>query len=146
MIRATALETGFQVLYWFDTRVSPSSDRFINLISVLTLHFACAFIGTIISVYCILKGSFWILTFYSLDYKFLKSGIASFLKKSLLNLLQYCSCFMFWFFGLKACAILAPQELNPHPLLWKVKSWPMDCQESLQVLYFIHNFYLWCLK
>ena len=58
MIRATALETGFQVLYWFDTRVSPSSNRFINLISVLTLHFARAFIGTIINVYCILKGSF----------------------------------------------------------------------------------------
>ena len=29
--------------------------------------------------------------------------------KSLLNLLQYCFCFMFWFFGHEACGILAPQ-------------------------------------
>ena len=58
MFRTTALETGFQVLYWFDTRVSPPSGRFRNLISVLTLHFVHAFDGTIINVYCILKGSF----------------------------------------------------------------------------------------
>ena len=29
--------------------------------------------------------------------------------KSLLNLLQYCFCFMFWFFGQEACGILAPR-------------------------------------
>ena len=28
--------------------------------------------------------------------------------KSLLNLLQYCFCFMLWFFGQEACEILAP--------------------------------------
>ena len=28
--------------------------------------------------------------------------------KSVLNLLQYCSCFMFWILGPKACRILAP--------------------------------------
>ena len=28
--------------------------------------------------------------------------------KSLLNLLQYCFCFMFWFYGPKACWILVP--------------------------------------
>ena len=28
--------------------------------------------------------------------------------KSFLNLLQYCFCFMFWFFGHEACGILAP--------------------------------------
>ena len=28
--------------------------------------------------------------------------------KSLLNLLQYCFCFMFWFFDCEACEILAP--------------------------------------
>ena len=34
--------------------------------------------------------------------------------KSLLNLLQYCFCLMFWFFGREACGMLAPQpELNP---------------------------------
>ena len=27
---------------------------------------------------------------------------------TLLNLLQYCFCFMFWFFGLEACGILVP--------------------------------------
>ena len=30
------------------------------------------------------------------------------LLKSLLNLLQYSFCFMFWFFGCEACGILAP--------------------------------------
>ena len=29
-------------------------------------------------------------------------------EKSLLNLLQYCFCLMFWFFGHEACEILAP--------------------------------------
>ena len=29
--------------------------------------------------------------------------------KSLLNLFQYCFCFMFWFFGLKAYRILTPR-------------------------------------
>ena len=29
--------------------------------------------------------------------------------KSLLNLLQFCFCFMFCFFGCEACGILAPQ-------------------------------------
>ena len=29
--------------------------------------------------------------------------------KSLLHLLQYCFCFMFWFFGQEACGILAPR-------------------------------------
>ena len=33
-------------------------------------------------------------------------GCGPFLK-SLLNLLQHCFCFMFWFFGRKACGILA---------------------------------------
>ena len=45
------------------------------------------------------------------------------LLKSLLNLLQYCSCFMFWFFGCEACRILAPQpgiELAPPALECKV--------------------------
>ena len=32
-----------------------------------------------------------------------------FKKMSLLNLLQYCCCFMFWPFGHEACGILAPQ-------------------------------------
>ena len=32
-----------------------------------------------------------------------------FFLKSLLNLLQYCFCFVFWFFGHQACGILAPR-------------------------------------
>ena len=44
--------------------------------------------------------------------------------KSLLNLLQYCFCFPFWFFGRKACGILVPdQGLNTHPWHWKVNQW-----------------------
>ena len=44
--------------------------------------------------------------------------------KSSLNLLQYCFCFMLWFFfGREACG-------NPHPLHWKTKSQPLDHQGS----------------
>ena len=56
--------------------------------------------------------------------------------KSLLNLLQYCFCFMFWFFGHEACGISAPQpgiEPTPPTLQGKVfttgppgKSPPLD--------------------
>ena len=37
--------------------------------------------------------------------------------KSLLNLLQYCFCFMyFWIFGREACGILTPQPgIKPAP-------------------------------
>ena len=43
--------------------------------------------------------------------------------KSLLNLLQYCFCFMLWFFGRNACGILASQpEIEPTPVHWKAKS------------------------
>ena len=36
--------------------------------------------------------------------------------KSLLNLLQYCFCFMFWFFGRQACNILTPWPgIKPTP-------------------------------
>ena len=39
--------------------------------------------------------------------------------KSLLNLLQHCFCFMFWFFGDEACGILAPRpDIKPIPH-WK---------------------------
>ena len=34
--------------------------------------------------------------------------------RSLSNLLQYCFCFTFWFFGREACGILAPwPEIEP---------------------------------
>ena len=51
-------------------------------------------------------------------------GCGSFLN-SLLNLLQYYFCFMFWSFGYKACEI-AHQRSTPHPLCWKRKSQPLD--------------------
>ena len=36
--------------------------------------------------------------------------------KSLLNLLQYFFCFMFWFFGYEACGIFTPQpRIEPAP-------------------------------
>ena len=38
------------------------------------------------------------------------------LLKSLLNLLQYCLCFMFWFFGYQTCGILPPRPgIEPTP-------------------------------
>ena len=41
----------------------------------------------------------------------------------LLNLLQYCFCFIFWFCGPEACGFYLPnQGLDPHPLHWKAKS------------------------
>ena len=39
----------------------------------------------------------------------------------LLNLLQYCFCFMLWFFGYEAPPN-PDQGLNPYPLHWKAKS------------------------
>jgi len=57
--------------------------------------------------------------------KRLSSSSSSFLKnfkffifhfKSLLNLLQYCFCFMFWLFGHETCGILVPQPgIEPPP-------------------------------
>ena len=43
--------------------------------------------------------------------------------KSLLNLLQYCFCFLFWFFGREARGILASQPgIKPEPPAWEVQS------------------------
>ena len=49
---------------------------------------------------------------------------------SLLSLLQYCFCFMFWFFDPEACEILAPQPgMEPTPPALKGKlSQPLDHQ------------------
>ena len=42
--------------------------------------------------------------------------------KSLLNLLQYCFHFMFWFFGREACGIRVPQPgIEPAPPVWEVE-------------------------
>ena len=46
---------------------------------------------------------------------FKKNFNVDYFLKSLLNLLQYYFCFMFWFFGLNAYGILVPhQGWNPH--------------------------------
>ena len=59
-----------------------------------------------------------------LNFNSLKSGF-----KSLLNLLQYCFCFMFWFFNSESCGILALQPgFEPATLHWKVKSHPLGHQ------------------
>ena len=57
--------------------------------------------------------------------------------KSLLNLLQYCLCFMFWFFGHKGCETLAPKPgIEPGPPAlgggWSLNPWtarevPWEC-------------------
>ena len=46
-----------------------------------------------------------------------------FFLRALLNLLQYCFCFMFWFFSNEAGRL---SQLH-GPLLWKAKSQPLDC-------------------
>ena len=46
--------------------------------------------------------------------------------KSLLNLLQYCFCFMLWVFGCQACGILAPlrrTEVTPCTERWSLNHW-----------------------
>ena len=48
-------------------------------------------------------SQFYFISFFK---DFIRCG--PFLKSSL-NLLQYCFCFMFWFFGHEACGMLAPQ-------------------------------------
>ena len=54
--------------------------------------------------------------FTTFSFLFLKIFWCGPFLKSLLNLLQYCSCFMFWFFGPEACGILAPRpEIEPTP-------------------------------
>ena len=51
--------------------------------------------------------------------------------KSLLNLLQYCFCFMFWFFGQEACGILAPWPgIEPLPPALEGKVLTMNRQGS----------------
>ena len=53
-------------------------------------------------------------------------------KKSLLNLIQYCFCLMFWLFGHEACRIIVLHRgWNLHPLYWKAKSQPLDHEGSL---------------
>ena len=47
---------------------------------------------------------------------FLKIFLMWTIFKVLLNLLQYCFCFMFWFFGHKVCGIWAPRPgMEPAP-------------------------------
>ena len=49
--------------------------------------------------------------------------------ESLLNLLQYCFCFMFWFLGLTACGILAPWPgIKAAPSVLEGESEPRDRQ------------------
>ena len=44
--------------------------------------------------------------------------------KTLLNVLQYCFCSVFWFFGCKACEILASQlEIEPTPPALEGRFW-----------------------
>ena len=49
----------------------------------------------------------------------------SFFFKSLLNLLYYCFCFMFQFFGLEVYGILNPQRSNQYPQIrrWSPEHW-----------------------
>ena len=51
--------------------------------------------------------------------------------RSLLIVLQQCFCFMFWFLAISHVeSQLSKQGSNLHPLHWKVKSSPLDCQGS----------------
>ena len=52
------------------------------------------------------KVCFHVILFFLIFFFFLMWTIF----KVVLNLLQYCLCFMFWFFGHKACGILFPRS------------------------------------
>jgi len=75
------------------------------------------------------------------EIKFFKFSSLSCLK-SLWNLLQYCFCFMFCFFGCEACGILvSPPGMEPTPpeLKGKVLSTGPP-GKSPAMIYFPHNF------
>ena len=48
----------------------------------------------------------------------------------ILNLFQYCFCLLFCFALRHVGPELLDQRLNPYPLCWKAKSWPLDHQGS----------------
>ena len=53
--------------------------------------------------------------FYLCIFLFLKGLLMWTILKSLLNLLQYCFCLMFWFFECEAYGIVAsPPGIEPH--------------------------------
>ena len=57
------------------------------------------------NLHCTPWYSFLSVPFFFLSFLFLKN--VGHFKKSLLNLLHYCFCFMLWFFGCTSCEILA---------------------------------------
>ena len=66
--------------------------------------------------------------------------IKFFCANHLLNLLQHCFCFKFWFFGLEACKILAAwPETDPTPsalegsLPWNCHGSPLSLGEAFEV-------------
>ena len=60
---------------------------------------------------------------------------------SLLNLLQYCFCFTFWFFGHQACGILASQPgVEPVSPALEGKLLTLVCQGSLFSVSFEDSF------
>ena len=61
---------------------------------------------------------------------FLKIFLMWIFLKTLLNLLQYCFCFMFLGFQ------LPNQGLNQYHLCWRAQSQPLDCQENPKKLHF----------
>ena len=66
--------------------------------------------------------------------------------KSLLNLLQYCFCFIFWFFDLEAYWILAPQpRIEPVPPALEGEVLTLDHQRSPSYLH-LCNFDALCLE
>ena len=64
--------------------------RFLGSLQYIYLYFSCSIMSSSINIH--IFKVFWCGPFL----------------KSLLNLLQYCFCFMCWFFGPEACGILAP--------------------------------------
>jgi len=67
--------------------------------------------------------------------------------KSLLTLLQYCLCFLFWFFGYEACGILPPQSVI-EPILpalqGKVLTTGLSAK-SLELPFSFSPFWLCCV-
>ena len=95
-------------------RATPILILLMFLYNVIVFIFYWSIIAVRCVSFCCTRT--WISYIFVVCYFFLRSFWCRPFLKSLLNMLQCCFCFMFWFFGHKACGILAPQPgIKPTP-------------------------------
>ena len=88
------------------------------------------------------RGRKWAETWWEFSRLNLYFGFLLFVFKPLLNLLQYCFCYMFWFFGREARGILAPWPgIKPAPPALEGKILTTGPPGKPLVLYFVPDFF-----